>query len=132
MTEMHLTFQLQHCWLLQELLVMLDDDSTLSGDPIALTLRGFTYQTLGQLAQRAPSVFASDASLAERMFAALGTEPQGVRTSVQGAVSVLASAYKGCAEDVREKIELLLLHSIKSGEVLGRAVCGACVEPLPA
>ena len=59
-------------------------------------MRGFTYQAIGQLASRVPSLFTSDVSIARRFFQSLSTEPAGVRSALQEAVSTLASAYQDC------------------------------------
>ncbi len=59
-------------------------------------LRSFTYQAMGQLAARAPALFAKDVGIAARFFEALVSEPPGVRAAVQEALGALASAYRGC------------------------------------
>lgn len=59
-------------------------------------VRGFTYQAIGQLASRVPSLFTSDVSIPRRFFQSLSTEPAGVRSALQEAVSTLASSYQGC------------------------------------
>lgn len=51
-------------------------------------------QAIGQLAQRSGAIFQKDISIAERLFAALSTEPPGTRATLQEAVSTLAVAYK--------------------------------------
>jgi proteasome component ECM29 len=63
-------------------------------DAASSMLRGFTYQAIGQLAQRCGAIFQRDISIAERLFAALSTEPPGTRATLQEAVSTLAVAYK--------------------------------------
>lgn len=70
--------------------------ATRGSDAAAAGLRGFTYQAVGQLASRAPALLAADASVAARFFAALATEPPGVRAALQEALSALAGAYAGC------------------------------------
>lgn len=71
-------------------------DSAASDTP-TLTLRGFTYQALGQLAKRSPQLFQKDSDIAAQFFSALSVEPPGVRAALQEAVSTLASAYKDCS-----------------------------------
>ena len=68
-----------------------------ASDTPTLTLRGFTYQALGQLAKRAPQLFQKDTDIAARFFSALSVEPPGVRAALQEAVSTLATAYKDCS-----------------------------------
>lgn len=68
-----------------------------ASDTAGLTLRGFTYQALGQLAKRAPELFQQDTDIAAQFFGALSVEPPGVRAALQEAVSTLATAYKGCS-----------------------------------
>ena len=68
-----------------------------ASDTAGLTLRGFTYQALGQLAKRAPELFQKDTDIAAQFFSALSVEPPGVRAALQEAVSTLATAYKGCS-----------------------------------
>ena len=68
-----------------------------SSDTPTLTLRGFTYQAVGQLAKRAPQLFQKDTDIAAQFFSALSVEPPGVRAALQEAVSTLAIAYKGCS-----------------------------------
>jgi proteasome component ECM29 len=71
-------------------------DATAGSDAASAALRGFTYQAIGQAACRAPDLFRGDASVAARLFAALRSEPAGVRASLQEALGQLASAYRGC------------------------------------
>ena len=66
-------------------------------DTPTMTLRGFTYQAVGQLAQRTPQLFQNDTDIAAQFFSALSVEPPGVRAALQEAVSTLALAYKGCS-----------------------------------
>ena len=70
--------------------------STRGGDVTSLTLRGFTYQAVGQLAQRQPRAFAGRTDIAADFFTALATEQPGVRAAVQEATSSLASAFRCC------------------------------------
>ena len=62
-------------------------------DAATLTLRGFTYQAIGQLSQRVPSLFQQDTDIAARCFDALSFEPAGVKAAVQEATSLLSAAY---------------------------------------
>jgi len=71
-------------------------DSSTGSDASSTAVRGFTYQAIGQLASRVPSLFTSDVSIARRFFQSLSTEPAGVRSALQEAISTLASAYQGC------------------------------------
>ena len=68
-----------------------------ASDTPTLTLRGFTYQALGQLAKRSPQLFQEDTDIAAQFFSALSVEPPGVRAALQEAVSTLATAYKDCS-----------------------------------
>lgn len=65
-------------------------------DAAAAGLRGFTYQAVGQLAARAPELLAGSPAVAAQFFAALATEPPGVRAALQEALGALAGAYIGC------------------------------------
>lgn len=71
-------------------------DTSAGSDMASAAVRGFTYQAIGQLASRVPSLFTSDVSIARRFFQSLSTEPAGVRSALQEAVSALASAYQDC------------------------------------
>jgi proteasome component ECM29 len=71
-------------------------DTAAGSDAASAAVRGFTYQAIGQLASRVPILFTSDVSIARRFFQSLSTEPAGVRSALQEAVSTLASAYQGC------------------------------------
>ena len=68
-----------------------------SSDTPTMTLRGFTYQAVSQLAKRTPQLFQKDTDIAAQFFSALSVEPPGVRAALQEAVSTLAVAYKGCS-----------------------------------
>ncbi|GMH36012.1 hypothetical protein BSKO_03880 [Bryopsis sp. KO-2023] len=105
----------------QELLNLLDDDPNQAlGDSSVASKRGFTYQALGQMAQKVPSVFQDNPDIAERLFLSLTSEPAGVRAQVQEAISVMATAYKGSEDDARKDIENLLIKSIQSSEAAVR------------
>jgi len=58
-------------------------------------LRGFTYQAIGQLGERAPSLVRGDVEVPRQLFHALAVEPPGVRSSLQEALSALSHAFKG-------------------------------------
>eukprot|EP00892_Ulva_mutabilis_P001254 jgi/Ulvmu1/11129/UM071_0012.1 len=64
----------------------------------SMQLRGFLYQAVGELAQRAPEVFHNDVEIAGSFFQALAAEPDGIRATVQEAINRLAAAYKGLSE----------------------------------
>ncbi|DBB07277.1 TPA: hypothetical protein ACH3X3_008782 [Trebouxia sp. C0006] len=105
--------------ILQKLLQLLNEEGASSDTP-TLTLRGFTYQAVGQLAKRAPQLFQKDTDIAAQFFSALSVEPPGVRAALQEAVSTLAVAYKGCSGDAAARIEQLLLGSITSPQEASR------------
>ena len=71
-------------------------DTSSGSDITSTAVRGFTYQAIGQLASRVPALFIADVAIARRFFRSLSTEPAGVRTALQEAISTLASAYQGC------------------------------------
>eukprot|EP00873_Tetraselmis_striata_P043262 jgi/Tetstr1/463526/TSEL_008405.t1 len=101
--------------ILRALLAQLDEVQG-QQDAQSSMLRGFTYQAIGQLAQRSGAIFQKDISIAERLFAALSTEPPGTRATLQEAVSTLAVAYKGSTGETAVAIHDLLLQSIKSAQ----------------
>jgi proteasome component ECM29 len=78
-----------------------------------VSLRGFCYQALGHLAMRQPALVTGSPDIAERVFSALTSEPEGCRASVQDAARSLATAYGGCVGGVAMAIEGLLLASIE-------------------
>jgi proteasome component ECM29 len=61
------------------------------------SLRGFAYAAWGQLAARLPQLVASDVDAADRLFAALASEPAGARASVAEAAGALCAAYAAAA-----------------------------------
>ena len=95
-----------------------------SSDINSQTLRGFTYQALGMLASRVPEPFREDVDAAAGFFAALSSEPPGVRASLQEAVSTLATAYKGCSGKHWEGCCLIPLHDDMSQGPLDRCLLG--------
>ena len=64
-------------------------------DTAGRALRGFTYAAIGQLATRLPGLARQRVDVAAACFAALSTEPAGVRVAVQECIGSLAAAYKG-------------------------------------
>lgn len=87
-----------------------------ASDTPTLTLRGFTYQALGQLAKRSPQLFQKDTDIAAQFFSALSVEPPGVRAALQEAVSTLATAYKDCsgmaATHTKQTLSNHIFHNI--------------------
>ena len=77
-------------------------------------LRGFTYQAIGQLGERAPSLVRGDPDVPRQLFHALAVEPPGVRSSLQEALAALSHAYKGISGNS-------LLHTI-GPILLGKAL----------
>lgn len=63
----------------------------------ATNLRGFTYQAIGQLAQRQPTLLSRLPGVVSQLFAALPSEVPAVRPAVQEALSALVPAYIGCS-----------------------------------
>lgn len=61
----------------------------------SVPLRGFTYQAIGQLGERVPSLLSQDTDIPRRLFHALAVEPPGVRASLQEALSALSNAFIG-------------------------------------
>lgn len=101
--------------ILSGLLKLLDGQDPGDTDSSSKQLRSFTYQAIGQLSLRAPHLFNKNTDMAVRMFAALRSEPDSVRVTVQEALSSLANAYKA-RPDVFKEIESLLLENIKLSE----------------
>ena len=93
--------------------------------PGAVSLRGFCYQALGQLAARQPALVNGTPDVAARVFSALATEPEGVRASVHDAARSLSAAYRGCGGGVAMAIEGLLLSSIETGAESAEATASA-------
>lgn len=93
--------------------------------PGAVSLRGFCYQALGQLAARQPALVNCTPDVAARVFSALATEPEGVRASVHDAARSLSAAYRGCGGGVAMAIEGLLLSSIETGAESAEATASA-------
>jgi proteasome component ECM29 len=94
-------------------LALLDSSPAAAGqDSIAISLRSFAYQAIGQLAQRLPSALQGRTDLASRCFSALATEPPGVRAAVAEATSSLAAAFQDRDTGTDEAILQLLETSI--------------------
>ncbi|KAK9834910.1 hypothetical protein WJX81_007994 [Elliptochloris bilobata] len=102
--------------ILAALLHLLGDETARGSDAAAAGLRGFTYQAVGQLAARMPALLAANPPVAAHFFAALSTEPPGVRAALQEALGSLAGAYAGCKGAAATSMEALVLESIGSGE----------------
>jgi len=84
------------------------------GDAAVAQLRGFTYSAIGQVAQRAPQLFAGDVGIASMLFGAFASEAPEVKVSVQEALSLCCGAYTGASEVTKELLMGLLLSSIES------------------
>ncbi len=94
-------------------LLLLDSSPAAAGqDSIAISLRSFAYQAIGQLAQRLPAALQGRTELASRCFAALASEPPGVRAAVAEATSSLAAAFQERDSATDEAILQLLETSI--------------------
>ncbi|CAK0785632.1 hypothetical protein CVIRNUC_008843 [Coccomyxa viridis] len=109
---------------LQGLLMLLENDTSSGSDITSTAVRGFTYQAIGQLASRVPALFTADVAIARRFFRSLSTEPAGVRTALQEAISTLASAYQGCKGQALHELEALLLESVASQQEAAK-LCAA-------
>ena len=99
----------QLCRLPQPLLCWRGAAEDAGSDAASMLLRGFAYQAVGQLAARAPQPFQANPGIAAQMFAALGSEPPGIRASLQEAVSSMAAAYQGCSG-----VNLMAIADMKS------------------
>ena len=79
-------------------------------------LRGFAYQSLGQLAQRDPATLEEHKlELSRRCFEALRTEPPGVRASVQETVNCLSNCFAqvgGGTSDARMAVRDFLAQCV--------------------
>jgi proteasome component ECM29 len=80
--------------ILASLIKLLDGSDVNDPDASSRQVRAFTYQAIGQLAQRAPHLFSGSTDMAVRMFGAIRTESDSVKPTVQEALSSLAAAYK--------------------------------------
>ncbi|CAM6029521.1 unnamed protein product [Sphagnum balticum] len=97
--------------ILASLIKLLDGSDINDPDASSRQVRAFTYQAIGQLAQRAPHLFSGSTDMAVRMFGAIRTESDSVKPTVQEALSSLAAAYKGCSAAVAKEVEALLLEN---------------------
>lgn len=79
----------------------------------------FAFQAIGLLASRMPHLFRDKIDMAVRLFAALKSEDQSLRLTIQEAVNSLATAYKGSSLEVLNDLEALLLENsqVEQGEV---------------
>ena len=65
--------------------------------------------------QRAPGVYKCDVELAQRFFAALATEPDGIRATVQEAINRLAAAYRSPGANAKEELRQMLAAQSRGG-----------------
>ena len=87
---------------------------TSQGNANMNALRGFAYQSLGQLAQRDPATLEEHKlELSKQCFEALKVEPPGVRSSVQETVNCLSNCFAGDATGA-ESVRDLLSQYVKS------------------
>lgn len=77
------------------LIKFVKEGESATSNPGLVQLRGFTYSALGQLALRAQHLFLVDVSIAELLFESLASEPPEVKVSVQEALSMSCTAYRG-------------------------------------
>ena len=90
------------------------------------TLRGFCYQALSQLAERDKASVNRDVLLAERVFDALESEPDGVKSYVQEAARTLVSAYRDSPSTyVQTRMEELILSAIEDNDNKVKRLVGA-------
>ncbi|CAK9863286.1 unnamed protein product, partial [Sphagnum jensenii] len=106
--------------ILASLIKLLDGSDVNDPDASSRQVRAFTYQAIGQLAQRAPHLFSGSTDMAVRMFGAIRTESDSVKPTVQEALSSLAAAYKGCSAAVAKEVEALLLENAAAVEAESR------------
>ncbi|KAJ7569419.1 hypothetical protein O6H91_01G077400 [Diphasiastrum complanatum] len=102
--------------MLNNLLKLLDSQEGSETDAHLLPLRTFTFQAIGQLAQRVPQLFSGTTEMAFRLFNAIRAETPSMRFAVQEALKSLAAAYKSCSEHVKTEIHALLLENISAVE----------------
>lgn len=114
--------------ILAGLLKSLQESDADDPDKAVQQLRAFTFQAIGQLAQRAPHLFSGSAQMAVNLFQALRKESSHTRSVLQEAVTSLSGAYKECGDNVRREIEALLLENVAAAEDPARfcAVQWAC------
>ena len=98
--------------ILSGLLKFIAEDDATATAAAAVQLRGFTFSAVGQLACRAPQLFKADVGIAERLFASLATETAEVKVSVQEALSMACSAYRGIAGEAKERLMRVLLDAV--------------------
>ncbi|CAK7330669.1 unnamed protein product [Dovyalis caffra] len=80
--------------ILNGILKLLDNYSSLESDAIARDIKTFSFQAIGLLAQRLPHLFRDKIDMAVRLFDALKAEAESLRFVIQEATSSLAAAYK--------------------------------------
>lgn len=97
--------------ILSGILKFLDGQVAAESEVYSRELRAFSYQAIGQLAQRAPQLFRGNVDMAVRLFQALKEVDPSSRSTVQEAVNSLATAYKDCNELVSKGLEALLLEN---------------------
>ena len=98
--------------ILSGLLKFIAEDDATATAAAAVQLRGFTFSAVGQLACRAPQLFKADVGIAERLFASLATETAEVKVSVQEALSMACSAYRGIDGEAKERLMRVLLDAV--------------------
>jgi proteasome component ECM29 len=88
---------------------------TSQGNANLNSLRGFAYQSLGQLAQRAPETLEEKKlELASSCFEALRFEPPGVRASVQETINCLANCFTTRTDlDQKTRVRDMLTQYVK-------------------
>jgi proteasome component ECM29 len=97
--------------ILSGILKFLDGQAAAEPEVYSRELKAFSYQAIGQLAQRAPQLFRGNVEMAARLFQALKEVDPSSRFTVQEAVNSLATAYKDCNELVSKGLEALLLEN---------------------
>nr|XP_010313220.1 proteasome adapter and scaffold protein ECM29 isoform X1 [Solanum lycopersicum] len=97
--------------ILTGILKSLDGYSAAESDVIARETKAFAFQAIGLLAKRMPQLFRDKVDVASRLFAALQSEAQFLRLTIQEATNSLAFAYKGAPQNVLNDLEALLLRS---------------------
>jgi len=109
--------------ILTGLIKFIIEGESATNNPPLVQLRGFTYSALGQLARRAPHLFLADISIAERLFESLAAEPPEVKVSVQEALSMSCTAYRGVAGNDKERLITLLLSAMSKKDAHQARFC---------
>ena len=90
---------------------------TSQGNPNMNALRGFAYQSLGQLAQRDPATLEEHKlELSKQCFEALKIETPGVRSAVQETVNSLSNCFGG--REAHEKGSMTDIHAAAVRDLL--------------